>query len=133
MAAILAVAACSNNSNRAITAQVGVDTGVTLSTAGSATSLLTGQSLALVATVNNASNSKGVTWSLTGVGSLTSLTSSTATYVAPTGTGSEAVNGSSTALITATSIANPTQLASVALIILGTPLIDPTTLFPANV
>jgi hypothetical protein len=133
MAAILAVAACSNNSNRAITAQVGVDTGVTLSTAGSATSLLTGQSLALGATVNNASNSKGVAWTLTGVGSLTTITGTSATYVAPTGTGSEAVNGAATALITATSVANPTQLASVALIVLGTPLIDPTTLFPANV
>lgn len=43
LAATLAVAACSNNSNRAITPQVGVDTGVTLSTAGSATSLLTGR------------------------------------------------------------------------------------------
>jgi hypothetical protein len=133
MATILAVTACSNNSNRAITAHVGVDTGVTLSTAGSATSVLTGQTLALGATVDNASNSQGVTWSLTGVGSLTSITSTTATYVAPTGTGSEAVKGAATALITATSAANPTQLASVAIIILGTPLIDPTTLFPANV
>ena len=133
MATILVVAACSNNSNRAITAQVGVDTGVTLSTAGSATSLLTGQTLALGATVDNASNSKGVTWTLSGVGSLTSLTATTATYVAPTGTGSETINGSATALITATSVANPTQLASTALIVLGTPLIDPTTLFPANV
>ena len=133
MAAILAVAACSNNTNRAITAQVGVDTGVTLSTAGSATSLLTGQTLALGATVNNASNAEGVTWTLSGVGSLTTLTTTSATYVAPTGTGTETVKGSSTALITATSVANPTQLASVALIVLGTPLIDPTTLFPANV
>jgi hypothetical protein len=133
MATFLAIAACSNNSNRAITAQVGVDTGVALTTAGSATSLLTGQTLALGAQVENASNTQGVTWTLTGVGSLTSITSTSATYVAPTGTGSETVNGSSTALITATSVANTAQLASVALIVLGTPLIDPTTLFPANV
>ncbi len=133
MATILAVAACSNNSNRTITAQVGVDTGVALTTAGSATSLLTGQTLALGATVENASNGQGVTWTLTGAGSLTSETGTSATYVAPTGTGTEIVNGSTTALITATSVANPAQLASVALIVLGTPLIDPTTLFPANV
>lgn len=133
IATILAVAACSNNSNRGITAKVGVDTGVALTTAGSATSLLTGQTLALGATVENASNSEGVTWTLTGAGSLTSETGTSATYVAPTGTGTEVVNGATTALITATSIANPTQLASVALIVLGTPLIDPTTLFPANV
>lgn len=70
---------------------------------------------------------------MTGVGSLTNITTISATYVAPTGSGTETVKGSSTALITATSVANPTQLASVALIVLGTPLIDPTTLFPANV
>jgi hypothetical protein len=133
IATILAVAACSNNSNRSITAQVGVDTGVALTTAGSATSLLTGQTLALGATVENASNGQGVTWTLTGAGSLTTETGTSATYVAPTGTGTEIVNGSTTALITATSVANPAQLASVALIVLGTPLIDPTTLFPANV
>lgn len=132
-ASLLAIAACSNNTNRTLTAPVGVDTGVTLSTAGSATSLLTGQTLALGATVNNASNTQGVTWTVTGVGSLTSITATSATYVAPTGSGAEAVNGSATALITATAAANPTQLASVALIVLGTPLIDPTTLFPANV
>ena len=133
VATILAIAACSNNSNRSITAQVGVDTGVALTTAGSATSLLTGQTLALGATVENASSTQGVTWSLTGAGSLTTETGTSATYVAPTGTGTEVVNGATTALITATSVANPTQLASVALIVLGTPLIDPTTLFPANV
>ena len=134
MGAALALTACNNNTNRAITAQVGVDTGVTLTTAGSATSLLTGQTLALGAVVTSASNAAGVTWSLTGVGSITSQTPTSATYVAPTGTGAgQAVEGASTALITATSVANPTQVASVALIVLGTPLIDPTTLFPANV
>jgi hypothetical protein len=130
---ILVLAACSNASTRALTAQVGVDTGVALSTAGSVTSLLTGQSLALGATVENASNTSGVSWKLDGVGSLTDITATTATYVAPTGTGAELVNGSQTALITATSVANPTQNASVALIVLGTPVIPATTLFPGNV
>jgi hypothetical protein len=129
----LALVACSNASNRAITAQVGVDTGVALSTAGSATSLLTDQTLALGATVENASNSAGVTWSLNGVGSLTDITSTTATYVAPTGTGTEIVTGSVTALITATSVANPAKNASVALIVLGTPVVPTTSLFPGNV
>ena len=128
LGATLAMAACSNNSNRAITAQVGVDTGVALTTAGSVTSLLTGQTLGLGATVENASNAAGVSWSVTGVGTLTDLTPTTATFVAPT-----TVTGSATALITATSIANPTQLASVALIVLGTPIIPSTTLFPGNV
>jgi hypothetical protein len=128
LGATLALAACSNNSNRALTAQVGVDTGVALTTAGSATSLLTSQTLALGATVENASNTAGVTWSVTGVGTLENITATTATFVAPA-----SVTGSATALITATSVANPAQLASVALIVLGTPIIPSTTLFPGNV
>jgi hypothetical protein len=133
MGAALSLTACNNNSNRAVTVPVGVDTGVTLTTSGSETSLLTGGTLGLGAVVTNASNAAGVTWSLTGVGSLSAETPTTATYNAPSGTGSQIVTGASTALITATSVANPTQVASVALIVLGTPLIDPTTLFPANV
>ena len=133
LGAVLVLAACSNASYRPITAQVGVDTGVALSTSGSATSLLTDQTLALGATVENASNTAGVSWSLRGVGSLTDITATTATYVAPTGTGNEIVTGSTTALITATSVANPTQNASVALIVLGTPIVPPTSLFPGNV
>lgn len=128
LGAMFALLGCSNNSTRTLTPQVGVDTGVALSTAGSATSLLTGQTLALGATVENASNGSGVNWTVTGVGSLTSLTATTATFVAPA-----SVTGSATALITATSVANPTQSASVALIVLGTPVIPPTTLFPGNV
>jgi hypothetical protein len=126
--AVFGAAACSNNANRGVTATVGVDTGVALSTAGSLTSLLTSQTLGLGATVENPSNDAGVSWTLTGVGSLEDLTNSTATYAAPA-----TVTGATTALITATSIANPTQYASVALIVLGTPVINPLTLFPANV
>lgn len=128
LGATLALAACSSNANRGITAQVGVDTGVALTTAGSVTSLLTSQTLALGATVENASSTAGVTWSVTGVGTLTDLTATTATFVAPA-----TVSGSATALITATSVNNPTQLASVALIVLGTPVIPYTTIFPGNV
>jgi len=128
LSAAFALGACSNNSNRGVTSTVGVDTGVALTTAGSVTSLLETQTLGLGATVENASNSAGVTWSLIGVGSLTDITTTTATYTSPT-----TVTGAATALITATSVANPTQLASVALIVLGTPQIDAQTLFPANV
>jgi hypothetical protein len=122
------MSACSNNSNRAVTATVGVDTGVTLTTAGSATSLLAGSTLALGATVSNASSNAGVTWALLGEGSLTDITATSATYNAPA-----SVTGATTALITATAVANAQQIGSVGLIVLGTPLIDNETLFPANV
>ncbi len=130
LAMTAAIAACSSNGNRAVTPTVGVDTGVALSTAGSATSLLAGNSLALAASVENASNNAGVSWTLVGPGTLSSVTTSTATYNAPA---AAQVIGAQTALITATSVANPLQLASVALIVLGQPKIDPQTLFPANV
>jgi len=113
-----------------VTATVGVDTGVSLSTAGSVTSLLAGQTLALAASVVNASNTAGVAWTLVGPGSLSGVSTTTATYNAQEAT---EVIGAQTALITATSVANPTQLASVALIVLGQPKIDPQTLFPGNV
>jgi hypothetical protein len=132
MAAALAISGCNNYAYRPVTIGVGVDTGVTLTTSGGLTQLQTGQSLGVGATVSNA-NGGGVKWTLTGAGSLTSITANTATYVAPSGTGSDTVNGSTTALITATAIDNPSQVATVSLIVLGTPLIDPTTLFPANV
>ncbi|HEY5020538.1 MAG TPA: putative Ig domain-containing protein, partial [Steroidobacteraceae bacterium] len=128
LAALFAVAACSNNSNRAVTATVGVDTGVALTTAGSVTSVLAGQTLALGATVANASNNAGVTWVLVGAGTLTDVTTTSATYSAPA-----SVTGSTTALVTATSVTNPAQLASVGLIVLGTPEINNETLFPGNV
>jgi hypothetical protein len=131
LSAALALVACSNNSNRGVTATVGVDTGVALTTAGSVTSLLEAQTLGLGASVVNASNTAGVTWSVTpatGAGTLTDVTPTTATYNAPA-----TVTGAATALITATSVANPIQLASVALIVLGSPQIDGLTLFPGNV
>jgi hypothetical protein len=119
--------ACSNNVGRAVNPTVGIDSGVSLTTSGNVTSLLTGQSIVVTASVTNASNGSGVRWSLTGVGSLTSVTSTTVTYVAPA-----SVTGAATALITATSVANPAALASAALIVLGTPQIQALTLFPAN-
>lgn len=128
-AAACLLAACSNNATRALTPQVGVDTGVALSTAGSATSVLQGASLALAASVENASNSAGVTWKLVGPGSLTNTTTKTATYVAP----ASGVVGSETALITATAVANPAQYASTALIVLGAPIVPSQALFPGNV
>jgi len=128
LTAALALAGCNSSAYRPITATVGVDTGVTLTTAGSATALLTAQTLALGASVQHPSNADGVSWSLTGTGSLTAITTTSATFVAPA-----TITGAATALITVTSIANPTQYASVALIVLGTPQINPLTLFPGNV
>jgi hypothetical protein len=125
-AAILA--ACNTNTNRTVTPTVGIDTGVALETAGDVTGIYEATSLALTASVENPSNTEGVSWTMTGVGSLASTTNSTATYVAPT-----TVTGEADALITATSIANPAEYASVTIIVSGSPVNNTPSLFPANV
>jgi hypothetical protein len=122
------LSACSSNTNRSITAQVGVDTGVALTTAGSVTSIYEAATLAMAADVENPSNDTGVNWTVTGVGSLSTVTNSSATYVAP-GT----VTGAATALITATSNANPSQYATVTIVVYGSPVNNTPSLFPANV
>ena len=120
--------ACNTNTNRQVTPTVGVDSGVSLVTAGDLTALYEGATLALAATVVNPSNDSGVSWTMTGAGSLTLVTNSSATYVAPT-----SVTGATDVLITATSIANPTQTASVTIVTDGSPVNNTATPFPANV
>jgi putative Ig domain-containing protein len=120
--------ACNTNTNREVTPTVGVDSGVALVTAGDLTSLYEGSTLALAATVTNPSNDAGVSWTMTGAGSLSGVTNSSATYVAPT-----AVTGATDALITATSITNPAQIASVTIVTEGAPVNNTATPFPANV
>ncbi len=128
LTAAVVLTACNTNTNRAITPTVGVDSGVALETAGNLTSLLEGATLALAATVENPSNDAGVSWTIIGAGSLSAQTNSTATYVAPS-----TVTGATDALITATSIANPAQTASVTIVTAGSPVNNSTTPFPANV
>jgi hypothetical protein len=80
---------------------------VSLSATGSlngAIALNQGQSLSIVASV---SGNGGVKWSLTGVGSLTDQTSTSATYVTPA-----SVLVAATATVTATSTSDPTKSSS---------------------
>src|SRR5208337_4307486 len=88
-----------------------------------------GASLAITATVTNDSSNKGVTWSLTGPGTLTSETITSATYVAPTSAPSN-----SSVTVTATSNANTGVTATLAITISTAILgITPTTLPAATV
>lgn len=66
-----------------------------------------GQTLSVKATVVNDASSRGVTWSLTGPGSLSS-TSAFTTYTPPTGS----LAGTQQATVTATSIADPSKSTS---------------------
>lgn len=88
-----------------------------------------GANLSITATVNNDSSNKGVAWSLTGPGTLTSETATSVTYVAPTVTSSN-----STATVTATSNANTSVIATLDITINTAILgITPTTLPAATV
>jgi len=79
---------------------------VTLSPS-TAQTLAVSQSLPITATVANDASGSGVSWTLTGVGSLSDVTTTSVTYTAPS-----AVSSSQTVTVRATSKANPAASAT---------------------
>jgi hypothetical protein len=73
------------------------------------------ETVSLTATVMNATT--GVSWTLAGPGSLSNLTPSSVTYTSPTG----ALSSAQQATVTATSLADPTKSASVAITVNSDP------------
>jgi len=121
--------ACGGNSARsAVNATNGVCAGVCLSFSTSTNQLQQGANFVIAASVANDPNAQGVTWQLNGIGALSNITTTSVTYTAPTG-----VTGTAAPTIVATSVANTTQYAQSAIVVLGTPVLEATTLFPANV
>jgi len=80
-----------------------------------------GQQKSFTASVTNDSASKGVTWSVSGGGTLTGSTSTSVTYIAPT-----PVTANQTATVTATSVADATKSASVSVIVTPPPTVTTT-------
>lgn len=97
VALTLAIAGCGSGSN---------PIAVTLSP-GTAQSVMAGQTVAVTATVANDSKNGGVTWSLTGPGSLSGQSATSVTYTAPS-----PVSASATVTITATSATDSTKTAA---------------------
>ncbi len=125
----LMFSACGGGSSRTIpTGPIGTATGVALSTSTGTAQLQQGAHFVVTATVTNDVNSAGVTWTLVGGGALSNVTTTAATYTAPTG-----ITGTSTPVITATSIHDTTKLASATLVVNGLPIIEAQTFFPGNV
>ena len=124
----LSLGACSSNSNRGVTGNVGVGTGVSLSTPGSVTQIQVATTLLVTASVTADVNNAGVVFTLTGAGTLTDVTPTQVTYNAPA-----TATGAVDAIITATSVVNSDSYASVTLVVLGTPVMNVAQLFPANV
>jgi len=106
---------------------VGVGLGVSLTAPAGSSVVEAGSTIEIDAVVSNDPSNKGVTWTLTGVGSAQSSDTTKYVYLAPT-----PVTGAITVTLTATSITDPTQIASVTLTVNGTPVIPAPVLFPAN-
>jgi hypothetical protein len=137
----LALAACSNNANRAVAGSVGVGTNVAISTPGEITQLYEGQEMPIAGSIL-AGPADGIAWSCTdqtgqpcansntqNSGTLSLVTSSSVQYNAP----SSGVAGAISVLITATSIAEPSNYAQLTLLVQGTPVMNAQSLYPGNV
>src|ERR1700736_3718040 len=90
---------------------------VTLSPSSTQT-LDQGQTLSVTASVANDGKNAGVQWSVTGAGSITSKTSSSATFTAPA-----TVSAGAAATVTATSVADSTKSASVQITVNSSPAV----------
>ncbi len=125
--------ACSSASNRGVTGNVGIGTGIALSTPGSVTQIQQDTTIVVTASVTADVNNAGVTWQMTGGAialgaTLSDQTSTSVTFNAPA-----SITGAADATITATSVVNPATAAAVTLIVLGKPQMNPVQLFPGNV
>lgn len=125
--ALSALGACGGGSKGPVNVGVSTGVGVTLSSPTGTTAVVAGGTLEIDATLVNDTGNKGVTWILSGAGSISSSTTSKFIYQAPSG-----VQGSQIATLTAVSNLDRAQSASVTLTVNGTPVIPAQVLFPAN-
>lgn len=125
----LAAGCSSSGGGSDISTGVGTGSGITITSATGSVLLQEGATLELAATVSNDTGNAGVTWSLSGPGSLSGATTTEVTYNAPA---AGTITGTATPIITATSVADTTKSSAASLLVSGSPVIDPLTLFPAN-
>src|SRR4029077_7343344 len=86
------------------------------------------QTVAVMATVTNDTSSKGVSWTLAGLGSLSNPSGASVTYVSPT-----TILTTQQATVTATSVADQTKTASLQITVNPYPLIPFQTLANGSV
>ncbi len=109
---------------------VGVGLGVSLTAPSGSTIVEQGSKIEIDAIVSNDSSKAGVNWILTGPSGTpnpVSMTTTSYVYQAPT-----TITGALTVTLSAVSITDPTQIASVTITVNGTPIIPQPVLFPAN-
>ncbi len=122
--------ACSGSSRAVAATPVNTSPEIVLTSSVYPAQLQPGKTLVLTATVKTDPTSQGVTWVLTGVGTLSAVTTTTVTYTAPA---AGVVVGVSTPVITATSVHDTTHTTGATVVVLGTPVLSAPVLFPANV
>lgn len=105
----------------AATYTISVPLPVSVSVNPTSAAVQTSKTQAITATVLNDTQSKGVTWTLTGSGTLSSVAGPTTTYVAPAALPVPAI-----AIVTAKSVADPTKFATATLTITAPPPTCPT-------
>jgi hypothetical protein len=98
LALLLGVTGCSSGSNPITVAL----------SASTSQPVMAGQTVSVTATVAHDAKNAGVSWSLTGPGTLSGQTSTSVTYTAPT-----PVTATATATVTATSVSDSTKVATV--------------------
>ena len=92
---------------------------VAITSPASAPTIQQGQTVNITAAVTNDSANKGVTWSLSGQGTLSAQTSTTVTYTAPA-----TVTANITATVTATSVSDTTKTALLTITVTPPPAIS---------
>ncbi|MFM2288489.1 MAG: hypothetical protein RL684_1632, partial [Pseudomonadota bacterium] len=129
VAALILLQGCSSSGRAAANPTVTASAAISV-TASGATDLQPGGTVTFTASVLTDPNSQGVTWSLTGPGALSSVSSTKATYTAPA---AGVVIGSDSVVITVTGVHDTTQVASGTIRLEGTPVLQAATFFPGNV
>jgi hypothetical protein len=129
----LTLVGCNNNYTLGVRPSLGIAMNVSVVSASGTSTLAVGQTNVLEATVNNDMTNAGVTWSISpsdgSAGTLANATSTSVEFVAPTTT----FPGAVAAQITATSVANPADSGTTAMVTYGTPVIPVQPQFPGNV
>ncbi|TAN20565.1 MAG: hypothetical protein EPN33_14445 [Acidobacteria bacterium] len=120
---VLSFTACGGSSSSTINKPQPPPAVAVALTPGAAQTIDQGQSVALIDTVSNDSSNKGVTWAVSGGGTLANETGTTATYQAPA-----TVSSAVTAKVTATSAASTSASASVSITVNPPPVVTTSSL-----
>ena len=129
VAALVLLQGCGGSGRATANQNVTASTAISVTASGT-TILQPGGTVTLTATVGTDPNNQGVTWTLSGVGTLSDVTTTKVTYTAPA---AGTVVGSVGVVITATGVHDTTQAASGTVRVQGTPVLQSNTFFPGNV